>query len=79
MRLDATDELPTQIFTYLLPDLILNIQFIAILEQGKGRKILIEFQEFAEFIQNIGIRQEIAAILRTVFLKGRLNFLEHKT
>ena len=52
---DATDELPSQISTYLLPDLILDIEFIAILEQRKGRQILVQIQQFTKLVQDIRI------------------------
>ncbi len=70
-------ELPLQITANQFPDLILDIEFVAILEQRKGRQILIQIQQFTKFVQDIRIRQEVAAIFGTVFLERRLYFLEH--
>jgi hypothetical protein len=33
---NRTNELPTQVLAYLLPDLILCIEFVAIFEQGEA-------------------------------------------
>jgi len=60
-----------------LPNLILDIQFVPILKKGKAGEIFIQLQELAEFVENVRIREEIAAPFWAMSLKRRLNFLKH--
>ena len=55
-HLDATNELPSQVGANLLPDLILYVELIAILQQRKARQIFVQLQELTELIQDVGIR-----------------------
>ena len=51
--LDTTYKLPLQIRTNLLPNLILHVELVAVFQQGKGRQIFIQLQQFTKLIQDI--------------------------
>jgi hypothetical protein len=69
--------LPGQVVANQFPDFILDVQLVAIFEEREGGEVLVEVEEFAELVEDVGIGQEIAAVFGAVFLEGRLDFLEH--
>ena len=44
--------MPTKLFTDLFPNLILNVELLARLEQREALEILVGVQKFAHFIKN---------------------------
>ena len=60
-----------------MPDLVLNLEFVAILEQRETLQKLILFQELTELLESLCLRHEITTTLGTMLLERRLNLLEH--
>ena len=52
-------KLPAHVLADFLPDFVLHIQLLPAFQQGKARQIIIQFQQFAEFIEDKGVRQEV--------------------
>lgn len=59
-------ELPLQILANLLPDEIVGDQAIATLEQWKKDFVLVQLEEFKELVEDVGITQEVGAVVGTV-------------
>ena len=68
-----------KIFAYFLPNVVLLSPLIRTLWQTEALKELIQFQQFAHFMKNIWITEEIDSVPRTMLLERNLNLLEHLT
>ncbi len=61
-----TNELPIEVLANLLPDDVVCNQAIAGLQEWKKCFVFVEFEEFKELVEDVGITQEVCAVVGTV-------------